>query len=62
MTASRFSTNGQSLPITVSRVATRPGAVQLKAHAAISPEVLLEVAEWLTAEAHKAQADQAKEG
>lgn len=45
MTASRFSLNGAGLPITISRGATRPGAVQLKANAAMSPEVLLQVAE-----------------
>lgn len=61
MSASRFSLNGAGLPITISRVATRPGAVQLKANAAMSPEVLLQVAEWLTSEALKAQADEAQD-
>ena len=62
MTAARFSSNGESLSVTLSRVATRPGALKLQANAAMTPEVLLQVAAWLTNQAHKAQADDAEEG
>lgn len=55
----RFTTDGVSLPVTLTRVATRPGHLRLKADAVVRPAELLKLAEWLTANAEVALTEEA---